>query len=158
MKNESRNRVTVKPEYIDTVAKLVTDVNNATQILVARQQTDGLSEQSIRRICYGLSLAKKGIRVHPCNNIPGKTMCNLINQKYAHLIAKTELDNLHEKELNKLNLLYAFKDNKNVKDVGKVNDFDKSVEDCAPKVEVKSDIEYLADAIMKLVQVLSEKL
>lgn len=153
MKRKTKKRITITPEHIDTVDRIVTDVNDPNQILVARQQADGISEQSVRRICYGLSLAKRGIKVYQSNNIPGKDMCDMINKKYAHLIAKSELDCIHQDEINKDLLLHAFANNKNLKGLGKVNDFDKSIEECKPKVEVKSDIQYLADAIMKLVEV-----
>lgn len=148
---EAIKRVTITRDHIDLVDKLVTNPRDDLQRLEVTQLT-GISDQSVKRICFGLSLAKRGIEVRPCNNIPGKDMCRMINEKYAYTIARNACNNIHKNDIERNNLLYAFKDGKNVKGVGKVNDFDKTIDECKPKVEVKSDIQYLADAVMKLAE------
>lgn len=154
MKMESRARKTITRDHIDLVDKMVTNNKDSLQILAVTQLT-GISEQSVHRICFGLSLAKSGTKVHPCPNIPGEKMCNMINEKYAHVIARNECNKIHERELERENLIHAYANNKSVKDVGKVLNFDKLVEESEPesKVQVKSDIQYLAEAVMKLAEV-----
>ncbi len=149
---EARKRVTITRDHIDIVDKLVTNPKDDLQRL-AVTQTTGISDQSVKRICFGLSLAKKGIKVHACNNIPGEDMCRMINEKYAHVIARNECNKIHQDEIDRKNLIHAFANNKKTKDIGKVLNFDKLVEEFEPKVEVKSDIQYLADAVIKLADV-----
>lgn len=142
---KERTRVTLTTDLIDQIWKEwnLLDPNHRSENIVAG--IVNVSIATVHRVVTACIHASYGNRVwHDPRKWPNAMMVKYLNEeKFAHAIAAKEAREATKKTAQQEHEIY--------KNMRKVIQFDPIEPES--KVQVKSDIEYLADAVMKLAEV-----